>query len=272
VRWSSHTLFFLCIVSFGYPLELAVFLALRALRRQLPRLDARRSARRSPRSSPSQMCWSADAIQLEQFCILSHALVKRVRVNSRNSLAREMYALLYKFAKKMFFVAPSETQVRWGGGGVPTWRNTGVQSVPTPKNSNALRASMYQHTHNTTDANFVFFWRSSSCGAAGVLDRCSLPHVLPEGTHSSHSSSSSVSVNKKIRFAKQRCPACPPPAKQACPREKSVPRKTFSSRTCMWLLYMEPAHRLLGISPHWAHDVTSLPLSDRARRLETRRE
>jgi hypothetical protein len=60
------------------------------------------------------MCWSADAIQLEQFCILSHALVKRVRVNSRNSLAREMYALLYKFAKKMFVVAPSETQVRRG--------------------------------------------------------------------------------------------------------------------------------------------------------------
>ena len=118
------------------------------------------------------------------------------------------------------------------GGGVPTWRNTGVQSVPTPKNSNALRASMYHHTHNTTDANFVFFWRSSSCGAAGALDRCSLPHVLPQSTHSSHSSSSSVSVNKKIRFAKQRCPACPPPAKQACPREKSVPRKTFSSRTC----------------------------------------
>ena len=92
---------------------------------------------------------------------------------------------------------------------------------------------MYHHTHNNTDANFVL---SSSIFWALVELRCRRrPRSMlppPQSTHSSHSSSSSVSVNKKIRLAKQRCPACPPPAKQACPREKSVVRKTFSSRTC----------------------------------------
>ena len=41
------------------------------------------------------------------------------RLNSLNS------------AKKMFFVPPERNT--GAGGGVPTWRNTGVQSVPTPK-------------------------------------------------------------------------------------------------------------------------------------------
>ena len=70
----------------------------------------------------------------------------------------------------MFFVPPGETRVR---GGCPHLAKHRCPECPhTKKISNALRASMYQHTHTTCDKSreFCIFLGARRAAAALALD------------------------------------------------------------------------------------------------------